>query len=149
LGLDSLSESELLGFQAFSDNKQGGCTQCHSVGAIFSDFNFRNNGLDSLPTDPGRFMVSGLPQDIGAFKVPSMRNIEYTAPYMHDGRLATLEDVLEFYNTGFHLGPNTDPSMYTLTRGRMNAETKSNIIAFLKTLSDPGFLTNAAFSKPE
>jgi len=78
-----------------------------------------------------------------------MRNVEYTAPYMHDGRFATLEEVLEFYNTGFQLGPHTDPFMFNLVKGRLSEQDKSNIIAFLKTLSEPEFLTNPAFSKPE
>lgn len=149
LGLDSLNKEELIGMQLFSDPNSGGCAQCHSFGAIFSDFIFRNNGKELNPTDLGRFAVSGLPQDIGAFKTASMRNVEYTAPYMHDGRFATLEEVLEFYNTGFQLGPHTDPAMYNLVRGRLSEQDKSNIIAFLKTLSEPEFLTNPAFSKPE
>ena len=147
LGQDSLNKSELLGMQLFSDPLRGGCAQCHSFGAMFSDFSFRNNG--HISTDPGRFSVSGLPQEMGAFKVPSMRNVEYTAPYMHDGRLATLDDVLEFYNTGFNLGPNTDFVMYNLAKGRLSSKDKSDIIAFLKTLSEPEFLTNPAFKKPQ
>lgn len=149
LGLDSLNKSELLGMLAFQSNTQGGCAQCHSFGAIFSDFIFRNNGLDSLPTDEGRFAVTGDPTEIGAFKTSSMRNVEYTAPYMHDGRFATLEQVLEFYNTGFHLGPHTDKAMLTMVKGRLSEDDKANIIAFLKTLSEPEFLTNPAFKKPE
>jgi len=149
LGLDTLSESEYIGMLLFSDVTIGGCTQCHSFGAIFSDFIFRNNGLDSLPSDPGRFAVSGILSETGAFKTPSMRNVEYTAPYMSDGRFATLEEVLEFYNTGFHLGPYTDPAMYNLVKGRLSAQDMSDIIAFLKTLSEPEFLTNPAFKKPE
>ncbi|MFN0214236.1 MAG: cytochrome-c peroxidase [Saprospiraceae bacterium] len=148
LGLDTLSESEYLGMLTFNENTIGGCAQCHSFGAMFSDFQFKNNGLDSIPIDLGRFAVSGTPSEKGAFKIPSMRNIEYTAPYMHDGRFATLEEVLEFYNTGFHLGPFTDPAMYNLVKGRMSADDMKNIIAFLKTLSEPEFLTNPAFKKP-
>lgn len=149
MGTDSLSKSELFGMDAFMDSNRGGCVNCHAFGAVFSDFIFRNNGLDSIPTDVGNFAVTGLPQDIGAFKTPSMRNVEYTAPYMHDGRFATLEEVLDFYNTGFHLGPHTDPAMYNLPKGRLSSKDKSDIIAFLKTLSEPEFLTNPAFSKPE
>ena len=148
LGLDSLNKSELIGMQLFMDPLKGGCAKCHSFGAMFSDFIFRNNGKDSLPLDLGRFNVTGNPLDIGASKTPSMRNVEYTAPYMLDGRFKTLEEVLEFYNTGFKLGPNTDPAMFTLVKGRLSAQDKKNIIAFLKTLSEPGFLTNPAFKKP-
>jgi len=148
LGQDSLDKSEMLGMQIFLDPLRGGCAQCHSFGAIFSDFLFRNNGLDSIPKLPGRFAVSGTLSETGAFKTSSMRNVEYTAPYMHDGRLATLEDVMEFYNTGFHLGPYTDPVMFTLAKGRLSSKDRSNIIAFLKTLSEPEFLTNPAFGKP-
>jgi len=149
LGQDSLTESAQLGMEAFLDNDRGGCAQCHSFGAIFSDFIFRNNGLDSLPSDVGRFAVTGTLSETGAFKTSSMRNIEYTAPYMHDGRFATLEEVLEFYNTGFELGPYADPAMYNLVKGRLSEDDKNNIIAFLKTLSEPEFLTNPAFKKPE
>lgn len=149
LGLDSLTKSEQIGMQLFLDPNMGGCARCHSFGAMFSDFLFRNNGKELNPTDVGRFAVSGLPQDIGAFKTPSMRNVEYTAPYMVDGRFATLEEVLEFYNTGFQLGPHTDPVMFDLAKGRLSDRDKADIIAFLKTLSDPDFLTNPAFSKPE
>lgn len=149
LGLDTLSKDEQKGMQLFLDDAGGGCAQCHSFGAIFSDFIFRNNGLDSIPADVGNYAVTGLPVDIGAFKTSSMRNVEYTAPYMHDGRFATLEEVLEFYNTGFHLGPHADPAMHNLVRGRMSPKDKSDIIKFLKTLSEPEFLTNPAFSKPE
>lgn len=148
-GLDTLDKSEMNGMQLFMDPVKGGCAKCHSFGAMFSDFLFRNNGKDSIVTDMGRFTVSGLPQDIGAVKTPSMRNVEYTAPYMLDGRFATLEEVLEFYNTGFHLGPHTDPFMSTLVKGRLNEKEKRDIIAFLKTLSEPDILTNPAFSKPQ
>ena len=149
LGLDSLDKSEMLGMELFSDPLKGGCARCHSFGAMFSDFLFRNNGKELIPTDLGRFAVSGLPEDKGAFKTPSMRNVEYTAPYMHDGRFATLEEVMEFYNTGFQLGPHTDPVMFDLAKGRLSEADKSNLIAFLKTLSEPEFLSNPAFSKPE
>jgi cytochrome c peroxidase len=135
LGQDTLSKDEQKGMQLFLDDATGGCAQCHSFGAIFSDFIFRNNGLDSIPTDVGNYAVTGLPVDIGAFKTSSMRNVEYTAPYMHDGRFATLEEVLEFYNTGFHLGPHTDQAMFNLVRGRLSPKDKSDIIKFLKTLS--------------
>lgn len=148
-GKDSLTKSELLGMQMFSDPAKGNCAICHSFGAIFSDFIFRNNGLDSIPTDLGRFVVTGEPSEIGAFKTSSMRNIEYTAPYMHDGRFATLDEVLEFYNTGFKVGPHTNPAMTNMVKGRLSAQDKADIIAFLKTLSDPGFLTNPAFKKPQ
>ncbi|MCC7466743.1 MAG: cytochrome-c peroxidase [Saprospiraceae bacterium] len=149
LGLDTLSKSELVGMELFMNNEKGGCAKCHSFGALFSDFLFRNNGKDSIVTDLGRFNISGLPQDIGAVKTPSMRNVEFTAPYMLDGRFSTLEEVLEFYNTGFKLGPNTDPFMFTLQKGRLSEKDKTNIIAFLKALSEPEILTNPAFSKPQ
>jgi cytochrome c peroxidase len=149
LGLDSLDKSEMLGMAIFRDPNRGGCEKCHSFGAVFSDFQFKNNGLDSIPTDPGRFAISGIPSETGAFKIPSMRNVEYTAPYMSDGRFATLEEVMEFYNTGFQLGPFTDPAMFTLVKGRLSTKDKADVIAFLKTLSEPEFLTNPAFSKPQ
>lgn len=148
-GKDTLSEAELNGMQIFLDNKRGGCAQCHSsFGAIFSDFIYRNNGLDADPKDLGRYTVTQWFPEYGAFKTPSMRNVEYTAPYMHDGRFATLEEVMEFYNSGFVLGPYTDPAMFGLVRGRMSQQDIQDLIAFLKTLSEPAFLTNPLFSKP-
>jgi cytochrome c peroxidase len=148
-GLDTLSESELRGMEVFLDKTRGGCTFCHSFGGIFSDFIFRNNGLDSLPTDAGRFAVTGLAQDFGAFKTTSLRNIALTAPYMHDGRFATLEEVVDFYDRGFRLGPHTDPAMFGLVKGRLKAADREGLVAFLKALSDDEFIQNPIFGKPQ
>jgi Cytochrome c peroxidase len=147
-GKDTLGQAALNGMEIFLENTRGGCAQCHSFGAMFSDFIFRNNGLDADPKDIGRYSVTQWLPEYGAFKTPSMRNVEYTAPYMHDGRFATLEEVMEFYNNGFVVGPYTDPAMTGMKRGRLSQEDIADLIAFLKTLSEPAFLTNPAFSKP-
>lgn len=148
LGQGTLSDAEIRGMESFLDPKKGGCAQCHSFGAVFSDFIYRNNGLDSIPSDLGRFNITGTISETGAMKTPSIRNVEYTAPYMHDGRFATLEQVLEFYNTGFHLGPYADQAMYKLKRGRLSETDKADLIAFMKTLSEPAFLTNPDLARP-
>jgi cytochrome c peroxidase len=83
-------------------------------------------------------------------KVPSLRNIDRTAPYMHDGRFKTLEEVVDFYSTGIHQkSPNIDEHMIPFGRGlQLTPEQKADLIAFLHTLTDSSFLTNKAFSDP-
>ena len=113
-----------------------------------------NNGLDSdaSMTDEGRKKASNLPEDRGRFKVPSLRNIALTPPYMHDGRFATLEEVIDHYDHGVKSSTTIEFILqYNLQPGglQLNEQDKTDLIAFLKTLSDSDFLTNAAYSKPE
>lgn len=145
----SLTDAEQRGMSLFNNPEKGDCAHCHSFGSTFSDFEFRNTGLDSIPVDRGLAKVTGLPTDAGKFKTPSLRNIEYTAPYMHDGRFATLEESLEHYNTGFFYTANLDAGLAHLQKGRLTQQDVSDLVAFLKTLSDPDFLSNPAFAKPE
>lgn len=126
-----------------------GCSHCHG-GVHFTDFSFRNNGIDSVATlndfsDKGLGAVTGRIYDNGKFKVPSLRNIALTAPYMHDGRFQTLEEVLDHYKTGGHGVENEDPNIlpFSLTESQ-----KQDMIAFLRTLTDTTFVNNAAFSNP-
>lgn len=117
-GTESLTAEETLGMQLFNGESNpnsptpgADCFHCHG-GALFTNHKLMNNGLDSVLTDLGLGAVTGLATDNGKFKVPSLRNIAYTAPYMHDGRFQTLEEVVEFYNSGVHPNsPNLDPSM--------------------------------------
>lgn len=135
-----LSSDEVQGYQLFQQK----CLSCHS-GALFTNQSFINNGLPPNPriNDLGRETVSGDPNDRYKFKVPSLRNVDYTAPYMHDGRFRTLESVLRFYNEGMVYSETIDEQL--VNDGRigipMTAEEQRLIIAFLKTLSDKNFIT--------
>lgn len=135
-----LSSDEVQGYQLFKQK----CSSCHS-GALFTNQSFINNGLPPNPriNDLGRETVSGDPNDRYKFKVPSLRNVAYTAPYMHDGRFRTLESVLRFYNEGMVHSETIDEQL--VNDGRigipMTAEEQRLIIAFLKTLSDKNFIT--------
>lgn len=144
-----LTESEENGFDIFF-SERGDCIHCHA-GPLLTDNEFRNNGLDSQIVDAGLGEITGLASDAGKFKVPTLRNIEFTAPYMHDGRFATLEEVVEHYNSGVHAeSPNLDPEMHNASLGLNLTETeKQDLVAFLKTFSDPAFLANPDFADPE
>jgi cytochrome c peroxidase len=110
------------------------CTACHS-GPNLTDERFHNTGVawrDGRPLDEGRFTVTGQPQDRGAFKTPTVREIARTAPYMHDGSLATLEDVIDFYDRGGRPNPNLDSEIRPL---RLTAEEKAALTTFLRALT--------------
>lgn len=149
-GQGQLNEQELRGLTLFENPEKGDCNHCHVTGSTFSDFAFRNNGLNGADQgDQGRYRITLLDSDRGKFKTPSLRNIELTAPYMHDGRFQTLDEVLEFYNSGVQDSPTLDPNLKHADPGRMSAQDKADIIAFLKTLSDPALLSNPDFSAPQ
>jgi cytochrome c peroxidase len=125
------------------------CAICHQPG---QDANFfmiapANNGLDAdlKNTDGGIGDITLNPSDLGRFKSPSLRNVEFTAPYMHDGRFATLEAVIDHYSTGVKAHPNLDPRMRPL---KFTDSEKAALVAFLKTLTDPKFLRDPKFSDP-
>lgn len=122
----------------FSKSALGGagCFQCHS-GATFTDSEFRNNGLKHTD-DLGRHRVTGKDVDKGLFVTPSLRNVELTAPYMHDGRFETLEEVIKHYNGPVHKSLTVDPTLPSSGLGFTEADQKA-LIAFLKTLTDPRF----------
>lgn len=144
-----LTFDELKGMELIEDQTKGDCFHCHVLGSTFTDFDFKNNGLDSVFTDLGRYRVTLKETDKGKFKTPTLRNIELTAPYMHDGRFKTLEEVLEHYNTGFaENSPNLDVNIALGKKGRMSEIEKQQIIAFLKTLTDYDFINNPNFKKP-
>jgi cytochrome c peroxidase len=136
----TLSQDELDGYAIFNQK----CASCHATD-IFTDNSYRNNGLPINPAvnDIGRYRVTELEQDRYKFKVPSLRNIEKTAPYMHDGRFYTLDAVLNHYSSGVVNTQNLDPSLNNGTLGiPLTASEKSKLIAFLFTLTDNEFLTN-------
>ena len=146
-GLDVFSAQEQRGMQLFTKIDKGDCGHCHVIGSTFSDFEYRNTGLDSIPADSGRGRITLNPSDDGKFKTPSLRNIALTAPYMHDGRFATLEECIEHYNTGFRYTANLDPNLENSKKGRLNPSEIQDIIAFLHTLTDTEFINNPKFKK--
>lgn len=143
----SLSQIEQDGLNTF----QNKCASCHATD-LFSDQSYRNNGLSINPrlNDKGRFGVLENPQDLYKFKVPSLRNVEVSFPYMHDGRFATLEAVLDFYDAGMTDNGNVDASLKRADGSfgiTLSAYEKESIIAFLKTLTDNKFLNDKRFSE--
>jgi cytochrome c peroxidase len=153
-----LTPSETNGLLLFNQDKieatgQRGadCFHCHGAqGGMFTDNDFHNNGLDSVFTDFGRELTTGDINDRGKFRSPTLRNIELTAPYMHDGRFATLEEVIEHYNMGGHASPTLDPLMKNVGIGlELTQEEKTDLINFLKTLTDMDFVNNPEFSEPQ
>jgi len=144
----------------FSAEEQAGkalfeskCSSCHS-GELFTNQQFMNNGLPIDPQydDKGRSRITGNPEDDYKFQVPSLRNVELTLPYMHDGRFETLKDVLDFYDSGVEETPNISQEMYQ-NNANANAgiplteEEKTQIIAFLKTLSDIDFTLDERYAE--
>ena len=158
-GTATLTESEergrVLYFQEydqfFPDNSGADCAHCHG-GNNFDNNDYMNNGLDedADQTDIGRMEVTGDPADKAKFKVPSLRNIELTAPYMHDGRFTTLEEVIDHYDHGIQLSPSLDFALEntTYTGLRLTDQDKEDLIAFLKTLTDETLATDERYSSP-
>lgn len=141
-----LSQEELDGYAIFNQK----CASCHATD-IFTDNSFRNNGLAVNPAvnDVGRYRVTELESDKYKFKVPSLRNIEKTAPYMHDGRFFSLEAVLDHYSKGVVNSATLDPILNTngVLGIPLTSSEKTKIIAFLKTLTDNQYLTDKRFSE--
>ncbi|MDX5481942.1 MAG: cytochrome-c peroxidase [Hymenobacteraceae bacterium] len=158
---EMLTEDELEGMALFmthpdpSTNTRGGnCGDCHG-GTLLSLRTFHNNGLDVEFKDNGLGDVTGRETDKGKFKAPSLRNIALTAPYMHDGRFGTLEEVLDHYNEHMqYSSPNLDPLITeasNMPNGRtlkLTEEEKRKIITFLHTLTDSTFINDKRFSDP-
>jgi len=146
-GEEKFTAEEQRGFALFSaeyDPRRGqfgaDCFHCHG-GPLFQSQAFANNGLDAAPTDRGREQVTGQASDRGKFAVPSLRNLVLTAPYMHDGRFRTLEEVVEHYATGVQRSPTLDPNLAKHPDGGvpLSAGDKQALVAFLKTLTDARF----------
>ncbi len=147
-----LTPSELNGLNVFMDENRGDCFHCHGNpnSPLWADNIFHNNGLDETFTDRGRGLITGDPREFGLFKSPSLRNLAYTAPYMHDGRFATLEEVINHYSEGLVYSETIDPLMKKVSEGgvQLSEEDKADLKAFLLTLSDPSFITNPDFQDP-
>ncbi len=131
-------------------NGQGRCANCHGSDNFVPN-NVFNNGLENPYADPGVGAITGRRQDLGKFKVPSLRNIVLTGPYMHDGRFGTLEEVVEFYNSQIVNHPNLAPQLRNNNRPirlNLNEDEKNALVAFLHTLTDPSLATNPKYSDP-
>ena len=154
-GFSNFTAQENQGRQIF--NGPGNCNACHGSDNFVPGNGIFNNGLENPYIDQGVGAISGRTQDEGLFKVPSLRNIELTAPYMHDGRFATLEQVVDFYNNGVVNHPNLSPPLRNppgspgagLPR-RLNLTNaqKAALVAFLKTLTDTSVTTDEKFQDP-
>ena len=149
LGRDKMTEQEQRGFELFmteyeprTGNIGADCFHCHG-GPLFTDNQFHNNGLTPDADDLGRFKATQQEYDKGKFSTPSLRNVALTAPYMHDGRFKTLEEVIAHYDHGVHRGPTLDPNLakHPPEGLQLSSEDKAALIAFLKTLTDERFVT--------
>jgi cytochrome c peroxidase len=151
------TQEEYEGFDIVNDMAKGDCLHCHSTDADALGVvpQFSNNGLDKAQniedyTDKGLGGVTSRAVDYGRFKVPSLRNVALTAPYMHDGRFKTLKEVLDFYSEGLNTPNNIDPKMGYAHRGgvRLGEGDKRKVLAFLHTLTDSAFIREEEFSNP-
>lgn len=139
IGEIDLSKNEKLGMRIYQEN----CAFCHSP-PLFTDNGYHNNGLDSiylsgdLDIMKGRFRITQDSLDLGKFKTPSLRNLKFTAPYMHDGRFATLEEVLNHYQSGIKASTKLDTSLDSIS---LSNEEKILLLEFLNTLNDKSLLT--------
>jgi cytochrome c peroxidase len=127
------------------------CASCHSGNQGRPVLQLANNGLESNPTDLGVGGITGKASENGTFKVPTLRNVALTAPFMHDGRFATLEEVVDFYSTGIQSHPNLHPDLKSGSQPKkmnFDPQQKSDLIAFLNTLTDNNLLVEKRFSDP-
>lgn len=145
-----ITNEEWAGYDLFKSLNGADCFHCHN-GPMMQVQKYSNNGLDAVPGDPGREMVTGSAADRGKFKVPTLRNIALTAPYMHDGRFETLDEVIEHYSSGIHQSATIDPLIEYAFQGgvQLDAGQKQLLKAFLNTLTDYEFISNPAFAKPQ
>jgi cytochrome c peroxidase len=144
---DGFTAAENRGKNLYNAN----CASCHSGNMGRPVLQLANNGLDANPTDLGVGGISGAETEKGSFKVPTLRNIALTAPYMHDGRFNSLEEVINFYNTGIQNHPFLHADLKAGGQPKkMNLSTndKSDLIAFLNTLTDDNLLDDKKFSDP-
>lgn len=153
-GTAVFTDEELRGHNIFFDiepdvSKHAECGHCHNA-PLFTTNEFINNGIQNVPDlnsfrDMGHGAVTGRTFDNGAFRVPTLRNIFHSAPYMHDGRFATLDEVIDHYITGGHIVDNIGAVMRPLT---LSPEDRAALIAFIRTLEDPAFMENPAYQDP-
>jgi cytochrome c peroxidase len=137
----SLTSSELNGLALFKEN----CASCHTQ-PLFTDFSYRNNGIDSVFQDFGRAKITLLETDKGKFKVPSLRNVELTYPYMHDGRFGSLMEVLNHYSSGIRHSETLDEVFKKDIV--LSTQDKKDLLKFLFTLTDYTFIGNKEIAEP-
>lgn len=141
----TLSSDEQEGLLLFQQK----CSSCHSTD-LFTDNKFHNNGIkNSFATDSGRAHITQLPQDVGKFKTPSLRNLKFTYPYMHDGSMTTLQQVLDHYSSGVKLSATLDTALNKngVLGIPLTTTEKQKIIAFLNTLNDEDFIKDQRFAE--
>ena len=133
------------------DETKGDCFHCHGSNnnPLWTDNKFHNNGLDQVFTDLGLGAVTGDTNDNGKFKSPSIRNLAFTAPYMHDGRFTTLDEVINHYSEGLKQSNTIDPLMKKVNQGgvQLSTQEKADLKAFLFSLTDYDFINNPAFKE--
>ncbi|WP_432671305.1 cytochrome-c peroxidase [Flavobacterium sp. SM2513] len=141
---EQFSEMEQKGYAVFKQN----CASCHQE-PLFTNDGFENNGLpmDSTLNDIGRMRITQNKKDLQKFKVPTLRNVQFTFPYMHDGRFETLTEVIKHYNSGIEQSPTLSKELQKPMALTDNERTE--LVAFLKTLTDKEFLFNPRFSYPK
>lgn len=147
LGKEELTTDELKGLELFEQK----CSGCHE-GVLFTDQSYRNNGISSVFGDKGRARITEDDADIGKFKVPGLRNVAITGPYMHNARFSTLEEVLDHYAGNMVDSPTLDPSFKNgdeVVGIPMTVEEKARIIDFINTLTDYIFISDERFRNHE
>lgn len=137
------TEKEMRGYELFF-TEEGDCFHCH-IDPLFTNLGFHNNALDNTENmDPGYMAVTGSILDRGKFKVPSLRNLAFTAPYMHDGRFNSLKEVIDFYSEGLQQTEYADSNMKNVHKGgvQLSETDKEALIAFILTLTDHSLVNN-------
>ena len=144
-----IDPEEWAGYDLFKSLNGADCFHCHN-GPLMRVAKFSNNGLDGIFSDLGRGAVTNNPNDHGKFKVPTLRNIALSAPYMHDGRFKNLDEVIEHYSSGIHTSPTIDPLIEFSSQGgvQLDAQEKYLLKRFLITLTDNSFINNPDFQDP-
>ncbi|MCE2963253.1 MAG: cytochrome-c peroxidase [Chitinophagales bacterium] len=143
-GKENFTTSEMKGLKLFRQH----CESCHKE-PLMTDYGFHNNGLDEQFKDQGRYRISQNEIDLGRFKTPSLRNVELTAPYMHDGRIASLSEVIEHYSSKIKSSPTLSSPLGEHVGGfQFSDEEKDALVDFLHTLTDEEFITNKALVYP-
>jgi len=139
----TFAKNEQRGYDLFKTN----CASCHKE-PLFTDDKFDKNGLpiDETLNDLGRIKISGKQEDYLRFRIPTLRNIQFTFPYMHDGRFKTINEVIKHYNS---LGHNKNVSKELANPMNLSDNDRVDLLAFLLTLTDKDFLFNERFSFPK
>jgi cytochrome c peroxidase len=147
--LSQVSPDEWAGYDLFKSLNGADCFHCHN-GPLMQVQKFSNNGLDAIFTDLGRGGITNNPNDNGLFKAPTLRNIALSAPYMHDGRFKTLDEVIMHYSSGIQASPTIDPKIEYAAQGgvQLDATERAQLKLFLETLTDYDFINNPAYKNP-